>query len=301
MKVLIINNLASGYREGSIYDFVRSFAEDGDEVCVRSSDGATPISSLVHDAADYDVVIASGGDGTVSAVAYYTRGMGVPVMPYPAGTANLLALNLMSPNEPHALAKLARSGKVLDFDVGEIEVNGESHGFLIMAGAGYDALIMAGAAPSKKILGPMAYFLAAGANIVPQHSAIDLTIDGKEVHTSGLGVLLVNFSKIQFDISVTHCNQPRDGVLDVVVLKAKNAVELLPAAFAALLDRDGNFPDRGDAFEIYSGTEIRVSADPAFEVQFDGELTSATTPFTARIHPAATRLVVSDEGYALFK
>ena len=49
MKLLVINNLASGYGEGAIYDFMRSFAADGD-------------------AKDFDAVIAAGGDGTVATV-----------------------------------------------------------------------------------------------------------------------------------------------------------------------------------------------------------------------------------------
>lgn len=300
MKVLIINNLASGYREGSIYDFMRSFVEDGDEVCLRSSDGTTSIDRLLGDAEQFDVVVASGGDGTIATVAYRLRETGVPVLPYPAGTANLLSLNLLEPNEPHALAKLARSMRTLDFDMGEITVGTHTFGFMIMAGAGYDATIMESAAPNKKLLGPMAYFLAAGSNIVPQHSAIELRIDGVVTRTEGLGVLLVNFSEIQFGISVTHSNQPRDGKLDVVVLKAKNAVELLPAVFAAMLDRDGHFPDRGDAFEIYSGTQVEISADPAFEIQYDGEPTGMTTPFSVKCLPKTARLIVSEEAYDLF-
>ena len=98
MKVLIINNLASGYREGSIYDFMRSFVEDGDEVCLRSSDGGTSIDSLLDDADSFDVVVASGGDGTIASVAYRLRNTGVPILPYPAGTANLLSLNLLGRN-----------------------------------------------------------------------------------------------------------------------------------------------------------------------------------------------------------
>lgn len=301
MKALIINNLASGYGEGSIYDFMRSFVADGDEVCMRATDGSTPIEGLLTDATEYDLVVASGGDGTVATVAHYLKNSGVPILPYPAGTANLLSLNLLEPNEPHALAKLAKAGKTLDFDMGELECEGETRGFIIMAGAGYDATIMENAAPNKRLLGPMAYFLAAGTNILPQHSRITLTVDGKTVETEGLGVLLINFSKIQFDISVTHSNQPRDGVLDVAVLKAKNAVELLPSVFAAMLDRDGNFPGRGEALDIYSGREIRVEADPSFEVQYDGEATKLTTPLTARILPGATRTIVSDECYRLFE
>ena len=301
MKVLIINNLASGYGEGSIYDFMRSLVGDGDEVCMRATDGSTPIEGMLTDATEYDLVVASGGDGTVATVAHCLRDTGVPLLPYPAGTANLLSLNLLAPNEPHALAKLAKAGTSLDFDMGEIEAGGVTRGFIIMAGAGYDATIMENAAPNKRLLGPMAYFLAAGTNILPQRSRIVLTIDGQKIETEGLGVLLINFSKIQFDISVTHSNQPRDGVLDVAVLKAKNAVELLPSVFAAMLDRDGNFPDRGDALEIYSGKEIRVEADPAFEVQYDGEATKLTTPLTARVLPRAVKLVISDDGMSLFE
>ena len=186
MKLLVLNNLASGYGEGAIYDFVRSFAADGDEVCLRSTDGTTELESLITDVRDFDAVIASGGDGTVTATAYSLADTGIPVMPFPAGTANLLALNLAAPNEPHALAKMLRAGITLDFDMAEIEFradDGESakKGFGIMAGAGYDAAIMKGAQPSKRLLGPMAYFSAALANPLPPTSKITLTLDGETV------------------------------------------------------------------------------------------------------------------------
>ena len=301
MKVLIINNLSSGYREGSIYDFVRSLVKDGDEVCLRSTDGTTPIESMLDDAVEFDLVVASGGDGTIATVAHCLHGTNVPLLPYPAGTANLLSLNLLGPTEPHALAKLAREGHTLDFDMGEIETENQKFGFIIMAGAGYDATIMESAAPNKQLLGPMAYLLAASTNITPQVSNITIEIDGKTIQTKGLGVLLINFSKIQFDISVTHYNQPRDGILDLAVLKAKNAVELLPSVFAAMFDRNGHYPNRGEALDIYSGKEIHIDADPALEIQYDGEATKLKTPLTARILPHSVRLVVSDEGLAQFE
>lgn len=301
MKLLVINNLASGYREGAIYDFVRSFALDGDEIILRCTDGTTDLRLFLHDAEEYDAVVASGGDGTVSAVTYLLAETGIPVLPFPAGTANLLAMNLASPSEPHALAKMTRAGNLLDFDMGEIELaDGERMGFMIMAGAGYDATIMKGAAAGKKILGPMAYFTSAVANATPQHADFTLTIDGKVVKSSGVGVLIVNFSKIQFDLSVVHENQPRDGAFDVVVLNTKDAFGLLPALMACILDRSGEFPERSDALEIHRGTEITVDADPALLVQYDGEVTNLKTPFTVRMLPKAARLVVSDEAKKIF-
>lgn len=300
MKLLVINNLASGFGEGSVYDFIRSVARDGDEVCVRSTDGTTDVRDLLGDAEAFDAVVASGGDGTVATVSYRLANTGVPILPFPAGTANLLAANLASPMEPHALAKLVREERTLDFDLGEIEVDGHRFGFGIMAGAGYDAAIMHGAAPAKRLLGPMAYFSAALANPLPQTSRFKLDLDGEHVESEGLGILLVNFSKIQFDITVTHDNEPRDGVFDVVVLKAQNAFELIPALLAGLLDRGGDFPDRTGSLEIHRAREVRVEADPPMEVQYDGEATNLTTPFTAHIMRRAARFFVSEEGWDLF-
>nr|WP_154270472.1 diacylglycerol kinase family protein [Gordonibacter urolithinfaciens] len=298
--MLVINNLASGFGEGSVYDFIRSFARDGDEVCVRSTDGTTDVRDLLGDAEAFDAVVASGGDGTVATVSYRLANTGVPILPFPAGTANLLAANLASPMEPHALAKLVREERTLDFDLGEIEVDGQRFGFGIMAGAGYDAAIMHGAAPAKRLLGPMAYFSAALANPLPQTSKFKLDLDGEHVESEGLGILLVNFSKIQFDITVTHENEPRDGVFDVVVLKAQNAFELIPALLAGLLDRGGDFPERTGSLEIHRAREVRVEADPPMEVQYDGEATNLTTPFTAHIMRRAARFFVSEEGWSLF-
>ena len=161
MKLLVINNLSSGFGEGAVYDFVRSFMQDGDEACLRSTDGTTGVSTLLDDAASFDAVIASGGDGTVATVSYMLADSGIPVLPSQPATANLLALNLASPMEPHALAKMVREGRTLDFDLGEIEVEGRKFGFGIMAGAGYDAAIMHGAEAGKRLFGPMAYLSAA--------------------------------------------------------------------------------------------------------------------------------------------
>ena len=300
MKILIVNNLASGFGDGAIYDFVRVMAKDGDEIVIRSSDGTTDLRTFLLDSSDFDLVVASGGDGTIATVCYALTNTDVPVLPFPAGTANLLALNVDLPNEVHALAKLAREGKTLRFDMGELELDCGKYGFGIMAGAGYDALIMKGAKPTKRTLGPLAYFGAAVTSLNPQYSKIHMVLDGIPVDSEGVGVLIVNFSKIQFDISVTHTNEPRNGMLDVVVLKAPNAIGLLPAVGAALLDRDGSFPDRPDVLEIHRVREATVIADPPLPVQFDGEVSDQMTPFTVRVLPGAVKMVLSDAGYKKF-
>lgn len=302
VKLLVINNLSSGLRDGSIYDFLRSFTEDGDEIVLRSTNGTTRLEDLLSDALSFDAVVASGGDGTVASVCSVLANTGIPILPFPAGTANLLAENILSPMEPHGLAKLLREGRTLDFDLGVIESGGERHGFNLMAGAGYDAVIMRDAQPNKHLLGPMAYFSAALTNALPQKAKLTVTLDDQEpFEVHGLGVLLINFSKIQFDITITHENEPRDGLFEVVILKAQTAFDLIPSLFAGILDRSGGNPDRGEAMELHRARRVRVESDPPLEIQYDGEPTKLTTPFTAYVIPKAARLVVSEEGYAAFE
>ena len=300
MKLLVINNLSSGPGDDSIYDFVRAFTRDGDEVCLRATDGTTDIAELTRDATSFDAVVASGGDGTVAAVNFLMAGTGVPVLPFPAGTANLLTLNLLSPSEPHALANMVREGRTLDFDLGEIQVGDQTIGFEMMAGAGYDASIMRDAEPLKHRLGQMAYASAVFSNITPQTAHIRLTLDGQMVESEGLGVLLINFAQLQYELSVVHENEPRDGKFDVVVLKAQNAFELLPVVFAALKDRTSDHPGRTDAMEIHQASEVFIECDPPLEIQYDGEPTGLYTPFSARVLPQAARIYVSKEGYEAF-
>lgn len=300
VKLLVINNMAAGFGDGAIYDFLRIALQDGDEGCVRCTDGTTDLTSFLDDAESFDAVVVAGGDGTVAAVSHMLAYTGIPILPFPAGTANLLANNLHLPYEPHALANAVREMVTADFDLGEITAGDRAYGFAIMAGAGYDATIMSSAQPNKKLLGPLAYFQAAVLNVTPQKSRIKLVVDGQTIESEGLGVLLVNFSRIQMEIPLTHDSDARDGLFDIAILKAENAFGLIPAFIAGIMDRDGSNPDRTDSIEIYRGKSVEVIADPPFEIQYDGETPQATTPFTARVLDGAARFIMSPEGVKEF-
>lgn len=296
MKVLVIHNLRSGLRNGAIYDFIRMYAEDGDSFTVRTFGAQTPLTSLLTDATKFDFVVASGGDGTISSVAYELRYTDVPILPFPSGTANLLAMNLFEPNEPHALCKVTDEALTLNFDLGELETNdGIKRGFSMMAGCGYDELIMRTATQHKRLLGDVAYFEAAFQNPTPQVSEFTLTIDGETITSSGIGVVVANFSKMQFEVMVSDENLPRDGMLDVVILKTENAFQLLPIVMAKVFDHSGALAKKVGGLELYRGKEIRIEANPNMQVQYDGEPTDLQTPLTVRCLPQATRFIVSQE------
>lgn len=301
MKVLIINNLHSGLQDGSIFEFMRKLAQDGDELIIRNTDGNTPVETLIEGAQTCDVVVAAGGDGTISAVCYALRSSSIPVLPFPAGTGNLLATNLDQPEEPYALVEMLREGYSLDFDMGEItfEKDGvaSTHGFSVIAGAGYDATIMKHAERLKEVFGLGAYVAAALTNPLPTAAHFTLYLDNEIVEADGIAVLLLNFAKIYPDISITHNNDARDGLLEIAVLKLQNTVELLPALFAAYLDKSGDFPHRAGVVEMFKAQSVRIETDPILNLQYDGEAPGCSTPITARILPRATRLIVTKTEY----
>lgn len=299
MRALAIVNLNAGQADAGFYQFLRAIGGSGTEVTLRFLAGGTTLRDLLRDAEEYDRVIAVGGDGTVSGVCYELRNRNVPTVVYPAGTANLLALNLGMPIDPVEIAHIALQGPLVSTDIGEIEVgepgspDSRRSGFTIVAGAGFDARIMETAQDLKPTIGAAAYLVGAMQNISPTISRIRLTLDGREVETEGIAVLLANFAKLQFDLSITHHSDPADGVFEVVVLRSKNVAELIPAAWAAIVDRlTGSHPGRSTSLEIHSASDITIEADPPLPVQYDGELLAATTPMRVRALPGAARLVV---------
>src|SRR5690606_15470762 len=96
-------------------------------------------------AAGASVVLASGGDGTVRAVAEGLRGSGVPLAIVPQGTGNLLARNLGMPlGNMEAAVRAAFYGRNRPIDLGIVTIvrgdeSESSHVFLVLAGMGLDA------------------------------------------------------------------------------------------------------------------------------------------------------------------
>ncbi len=308
MRVLVIINLRSGQGDAGLYDYVRTLGRNGASICLRFLGKDTRMADLLHDAASYDCIVAAGGDGTVSSVCYAARETGVPVLVYPAGTANLLAQNLKMPFDPIRLAKITLECATIDADIGELSClgadgscvspggddnfRGPKTGFVVMAGAGFDATIMEGAQPLKQSIGAAAYLVSAVQNLTPTIAKFKLTLDGRTIETEGMAVLLANFTRLQFDLSFTKDSSPSDGLLEVIVLRSKNVAELIPAVWAAILDRVMDHPDRSKSIEIHTASEITIESDPPLSLQYDGEVIEATTPLHVRVLPGAARLVV---------
>jgi len=192
-----------------------------------------PGHSMVARAVDagVDLVIASGGDGTVRSVAHGLRGTGIPLGIVPGGTGNLLARNLSIPiNSVTSAVAVAFSGAQRVIDVGIAELGRAdgtiaTEGFVVMAGLGFDATMIANtSAVLKERLGWLAYVESGIRSIAgAKRLHIRFTIDGHREHSAHVSTILVgNCGVLQGNIELMPGARLDDGELDIAILQPRN-------------------------------------------------------------------------------
>ncbi|MBB6096712.1 diacylglycerol kinase family enzyme [Deinobacterium chartae] len=291
-RLLVIHNPKSGQGSSGLDQFLDLAYDQGYDLFVRQLDSDNPIDHLTKDAEEFDAVVAAGGDGTVSCTAHALQGRGVPLLTYPAGTANLIAQNLHLPTDPQGLLTVLESHATCDLDLGELSAGGRTVGFSMAAGAGIDAEMIRESEALKDRLGVAAYVVGVLKKIGLQESALTLTLDGRRVETHGVSVLIANFGLINFGLPIAPGIDPADGLFTVVVLKGKTTLDLLPHLIDSVRSKLGlGDPAFAERLELHTCRELILEADPPLEVQYDGELMEATTPLRARVLPGAARFI----------
>jgi len=195
--------------------------------------GAGQAAQAVRDGAD--LVLACGGDGTVTACADGVAGSGVPLAILPLGTGNLLARNLGLPLDLDAALVTALTGTNRRLDAGS--ANG--HTFVVMAGLGFDAKMLGDSSePLKKRLGWAAYVLSALRHLRDRPVRVSLMADGgPPMRVRASAVIVGNVGWLQGGIRLLPDAAPDDGTLDGVVLTAQGWAGWIRLAARVLLRR----------------------------------------------------------------
>jgi len=183
-----------------------------------------------------DLVLASGGDGTVTACVDGVAGTGVPLGVLPCGTGNLLARNLGLPLGLDEALAVALTGTDRRLDVGV--ANGRP--FVVMAGIGFDAELLAGASEQlKRRMGYAAYVLSALPHLRERPARVMLRADdGPPQRRWANGVIVGNVGSLQGNVRLLPDAAPDDGVLDVAVVTAWRWTQWLHLAAGLLLRRE---------------------------------------------------------------
>ena len=73
MRTLIVHNARSGFGSDSIFEFERALLQEGDECVTRVLGDEFDLNGALRDAENFDLVVLSGGDGTVTSILYELR------------------------------------------------------------------------------------------------------------------------------------------------------------------------------------------------------------------------------------
>jgi diacylglycerol kinase family enzyme len=181
--------------------------------------------------AGVDLVIASGGDGTVRAVAHVLRGSGIPLGIVPGGTGNLLARNLSIPlNSTSSAVAVAFTGGERAIDVGVAELtradgSSSEDSFVVMAGLGLDATLIANTnSVLKERVGWLAY-VESGMRSLPKVKPVRIgyMLDGHREHSVRVSTIMVgNCGVLPGNIELMPGAELDDGELDIAVLQPRN-------------------------------------------------------------------------------
>lgn len=265
-------------------DLTRRFETQGYSAVVE--DGGT-LASRIEKAlrSDAEVIVAAGGDGTVTALAGAMIDSDKTLAVLPLGTANLLAHDLGIPLDPdQAIAALGQMQKRL-VDVGE--VNGRIFLHKVVIG-----LIPGIAAAREQVRGRndlraklefVSHFLARILNA--RRIAVEINPREGEARVARVQSIAVANNDYDEGLGRFFSRGRLDaGNLSLYVLKHLTLTDIARLTLGMLL---GNWR-QDEALEIANVSAVTVrTRKPRLRVMVDGEVETLSVPLTFKIRPAA--------------
>jgi len=295
---LLIRNPTAGRRRRGLVDaVVQHVRAAGWTVDVVDTGAVGDARRLAEDcdAARYAVIAVAGGDGTINEV---VNGLArrcdtaPPLAIVPLGTANVLAHELGVEASAATIAQTIMSGRTIPMHPGEASGDGDPRCFSLMAGAGFDAKVVAGvSAPMKRRLGKAAYIwrsLIETRRYRPVRYAVE--IDGQRYEAASVIVARGRHYAGPYVVAPDALlSEPK---LHVCLFERWGRSHTLRFGLALLM---GRLP-RAGGYRVVAGRDVKVSVlHDAGEagrqpVQIDGD-DALTLPVSISLSSGALRLL----------
>lgn len=238
---------------------------------------------------DWDIIIVSGGDGTVNEVA---KGIvksenKIPVAILASGTVNDFANYMKIPNDVNDFYNMIKKFETVSVDLGKLNddyfVNVAAGG--ILSNVGYQVLPEA-----KLVLGRMAYYLEGLKEITLQGiKPINLQIESEEYSSveDVLLFLISNSSSIGGFKKIAPKADVLDGLLDIVIVKKSDVGNLANIFFNIFSGEHVNHPN----VIYFKSNKIKLNTTNDVNIDIDGEY-GGKLPATFQVVPKAFKILV---------
>jgi diacylglycerol kinase family enzyme len=240
-------------------------------------------------AAGATMLIAAGGDGTVRAVAEVVRGGSASLALLPSGTGNLLARNLnLTLNDLDHAIRTAFGGQDRHIDLGIIDIHRkdgatEEHAYLVMAGLGLDAKMLANTDDDlKKKIGWFAYVRALSDTLRDKNELrMHYQLDGEQTRRIRAHTIIVgNCGALPANIVLIPDAAIDDGLFDILLLRPEGVIGWFQI-FGKVLWENGVLrrtkwgrallTKEISALRYIKAEKLTVTLETAQEIELDGD------------------------------
>lgn len=301
MKVAIILNAKAGSVDGNSppEKLISLFKSHGAEAEVFAVDGKD-LQNAAKRAADsgFDVVVAAGGDGTVSAVTCAIVGTDTVMGVLPLGTLNHFSKDAGIPAALEDAVKLIATGTAQPVDVAE--VNGQH--FINNSSIGlYPKMVKERDKQQEQLSrGKWPAMLSAALMVFQRLPIIGVRLkkdDNGAVRTAIHRTPFVFIGNNAYEMNVFTLGTRKSiqgGKLSLYTAKGNGLAGFLKIFWHVLLGRIGrhrNFQSEDFEFQLLDELEIETKRK-TLDVSLDGEVRKMKPPLRYKLHPKALQVVM---------
>ena len=265
------------------------FEAAGHRFEARVVEGTSLITELGAAGGSAEMLLAGGGDGTISAAAEIAYRRGIPLAVLPGGTMNLFARSLSIPLKlDDALVALA-SGEIRQVDIAT--ANGRPFIHQLSAGIHVKMVKLRESLSYRSRIGKMMASVRAamGAILNPPIFTVDVLARGRLERRSIAGVSVSNNPLDEGHLPLA--DRLDRGVLGIYLVQPLTLAVTLRLAWGLLRGRFRSLPEVIDK-EAREATIFFPRRKQSSMAVIDGELVTLSDRLDLKIHPGALSVVV---------
>lgn len=295
-ELLFIYNPKAGKGQirNHLLDILDVFVKAGYEVCARPTQYAGEAVEIAADkSGNYDLVVCSGGDGTLDEVVtgIMKSGCRKPIGYIPAGSTNDFANSLGLPKNMVSAAQAAVGGRLYGCDVGAFNENS----FIYIAAFGlFTEVSYETKQEIKNVLGHMAYILEGVKKLTAIKSYhMKITTQDTVIEDDFLYGMVTNSVSVGGFKGITgKFVDLSDGVFEVTLIRRPKNLDELNQILAALTRQDI------DTAEMYcfKTAYLKVESEEEVAWTLDGEFGGKHTEVIIENRKQALDIMVPEEG-----
>ena len=293
-KLLFIVNPRAGLGRihQSLFGIVDIFIRNGYEVILHTTQASMDACNTVQEyAANVDMVVCSGGDGTLDEVAkgVFHAGVNIPVGYIPAGRTNDFANSLFLPKDPLVIAQNIMKGNIYRCDIGQLN----DKVFIYVAAFGlFTNVSYETPQDMKNILGHMAYVLEGAKRLFDFKSYhMRAEANGISIERDFIYGMVTNSRSIGGFKNLTKNVDMDDGLFEVTLIEMPtNPVELQQIVTALLLAEDNI-----EMIHSFKTRHLLLESDTPIPWTLDGEFGGEHTRVEIINHQNALPLLLTSE------